>query len=257
MDEAKFQNSPPAGSFFASPDDEDDATMAIDGADRSSPSVPQTPKTSSAFSSPPQEKLFLDDSDDEIVIPEEDFLTLKRSQAVMMEDTSDVEIVEQTSKADHNPGESSSHLPPSLVSQKSSDLKKAQKKRRLSPQVEEAQPLSGLLPAYLGEVLIPNAWSTISGRGYVKANDIIHVKRDHDEESTVRSKSKSSQNVNSKKKSDKKKQVTLTSMIVAQHQKVAKKKRLDTIVRLVTEDGVGQLFLSFMALFGTILRRIR
>jgi DNA repair protein RAD5 len=41
---------------------------------------------------------------------------------------------------------------------------------------------------------------------------------------------------------DNKKQVTLTSMIGAQPQKFAKKKRPDTIVRLVTKDDVGTFF---------------
>jgi hypothetical protein len=110
MDEVCTQNSPPSDSFFAGPDEEGDAAMAIDDTDaRSSPSVPQTPKTFSSHSSPPQEKLFLDDSDDEVVITE-DFPTLKRSQAVMMEDTSDVEIVEQTRKADFDPRTSRSNL---------------------------------------------------------------------------------------------------------------------------------------------------
>lgn len=244
MDELILQKSPPSDSFFAGPDEEEGAAMAIDDTDaRSSPSIPQTPKTFSSHSSPPQEKLFLDDSDDEVVITEE-FPTLKRSQAVMMEDTSDVEIVEQTQKADFDPrtsSRSSLQFPSLSPVPKKIGSTQNQKRRRVTAQAEVAE--SGLLPAYLGEVLVPNAWSTISGSGYVKPNDIICVRRDHDEESTsVKLKSKSS---NSKKKMDNKKQVTLTSMIGAQPQKFSKKKRPDTIVRLVTKDDVGTFFFIY------------
>jgi DNA repair protein RAD5 len=242
MDE---QNSPPSDSFFAGPD-EDDATMAIDDfadVDRSSPSIPQTPQTLSSHASPPQEKLFLDDSDDDVAIPEEDFLNLKRSQAVMMEDTdnSDIEIVEQTDKADITLSRSNSHRPSlSPKPHKSSYSNQAQKKRRLSPEADVAGLSSCVLPAYLGEVLVPNAWSTTSGRGVVKPNDIINVRREHDDEAkTLKSKSKGSHGANSKKKTDNKKQVTLTSMMGAQSQKFSKKKKPDTIVRLVTKDDVG------------------
>jgi len=240
MDELVRQNSPPSDSFFAGPDEEGDAMPIDDTGARSSPSVPQTPKTFSSHSSPPQEKLFLDDSDDEVVITE-DFPTLKRSQAVMMEDTSDIEIIEQTRKADFDPRTSNLHLSLSPAPKRKGSTQ-TQKRRRVTPQTEVTEPSSGLLPAYLGEVLVPNAWSTISGSGYVKPNDIIRVRRDQGDESTsVKLKSKS---FNSKKKMDNKKQVTLTSMIGAQPQKFSKKKRPDTIVRLVTKDDVGTFFFS-------------
>ena len=241
MDELVLQNASPSDSFFTGPDEDQGAAMTIDIA-RFSPGIPQTPQILS-HTSTPQEKLFLDDSDDEVITGEV-LPTLKRSQDVMMEDTSDVEIVGETRKTELEPGTSSRinlhRQSPSPFPQKSLSPNQLQKKRRLSPQVELAEPSGGLLPAYLGEVLVPNAWSTISGRGYVQPNDTIHVRRDHDE--TVKLKSKSSHGANPQKKTDNKKQVTLTSMIGAPSQKVFKKKKPDTIVRLVTRDDVGTYF---------------
>lgn len=228
-------NLSPSDSFFVGPD-EDEATISSDHfSDLKTPSqsLPQTPQTLSSHASPPQQRLFLDDSDDEVIVPEPYFPTLKRSQTVMMDNTSGVDMAEQLNKdIDSMPDDRRrSRPPPPSV---------PQKKRRLFPQAQTEEASACALPAYLGDVLIPNAWSTISGGGYVKPNDIIYARRDHEEECmAVKLKSKSSHGGNSKKKTENKKQVTLTSMMGAQPQKVAKKKRPDTIVRLVTKDDVG------------------
>ena len=229
----------PSDSFFVGPD-EDEATLSSDNfAYANSSSLPQTPKTLSSHGPPPQQRLFLDDSDDEEIVPKSHFSTLKRSQAAMMEDnTSDAEIAERTNKDIDSMPDDSSRLPsPSPVPQKTQYSSQPQKKRRLSPHTQAEEGSAFALPAYLGDVLIPNAWSTISGGEYVKPNDIIYARRDQDEEYvTVKLKS---HGANSKKKTENKKQVTLTSMMGVQPQKFPKKKRPDTIVRLVTKDDVG------------------
>ncbi|THV06582.1 hypothetical protein K435DRAFT_645293 [Dendrothele bispora CBS 962.96] len=106
------------------------------------------------------------------------------------------------------------------------------KKRRVSPVPSNNQNIE--FPVYIGEVVIPNAWSNVSGKGYVKINDTIRIEREEDEGSKVASTS----NNKGKKTDDKKgkKQMSITAMFKPQPMKRSKKKE-DTIVRLVTTRG--------------------
>ncbi len=221
---------PPPGLFFAGSDDEDATTMSVDdlvvpsgNRDQSSPSLPSTPRSSDCLSrsSPLQEKLFLDNSDDDGPVPID---SLKRLQSALESD-SDVEIVQE------GPGPSTIN---SLLVKRNPDSSPPQKKHRTSLRAQ-ADPFVGYFPAYFGELLVPNAWSTVSGKGYVKQEEEIHVQREQEECESMPAKSKLK---GSSKKSTNMKQVTLSSMLKKQSQKATKKKT-GTIVRLVNKNGIG------------------
>jgi len=252
------EDRPPPALFFAGSDDEDERSsvaMSMDDmpVNHSSPSLPQTPITSSPRSSPPNGKLFLDDSDDEHFLPVGPMLSGKRSRSTMQE-SSHVEEFEleqsmrtRDSKLRVNPKDESP-----LVPEGSSSYVLPQKKRRMLPKLQDTT------VHFLGEVLVPNAWSTVSGKGYVKPNQNISVRRDEDEESKP-AKSKLANGTSVAKKLNQK-QMTLTSMLKTQSQKLSKKKRKDTIVRLVNEHNVGAYlciynscgFLNFCEEFGRL-----
>jgi DNA repair protein RAD5 len=239
---------PPPALFFAGSDDEDERSsvaMSMDDlpVNHSSPSLPQTPITSSP---PPNEKLFLDDSDDENLLLEGPMRSVKRSQSTMQE-SSHVEVFEleqltrRDSKSRVNPEDKSPLRPLSLMPEGSSSYVLPQKKRRMLPKLQATQPLTTV--HFLGEVLVPNAWSTVSGKGYVKPNENFSVRRDEDEESKP-AKSKLANGASVAKKANHK-QMTLTSMLKTQSQKLSKKKKKDTIVRLVNEHDVGAYLCIF------------
>lgn len=221
---------PPPGFFFVGSDDDDATTMSVDDLvvpsgnhDQSSPtSLPQTP-SSDCQSRPSslQEKLFLDDSDDDGLVPID---SLKRLQSAMETD-SDVDIVQE--------GPASSTISSPLV-KRNPDSSPPQKKHRKSL-IPQAVPLAGHFPTYFGEFLVPNAWSTVSGKGYVKQEEEIYVRREQEECESMSAKSKLK---GSSKKPTKMKQVTLSSMLKKQPQKATKKKT-DTIVRLVNKNRIG------------------
>lgn len=243
------EDRPPPTLFFAGSDDEDERSsvaMSMDDVpiNHSSPSLPQTPITSSP---PPNEKLFLDDSDDENLLLEGPTYSIKRSQSTMQE-SSGVEVFEleqstprSDSKSRVNSKDKSLLRPLSLMPEGSLSYVSPQKKRRMLPKLQAAQPLTTV--HFLGEVLVPNAWSTVSGKGYVKPNQIISVRRDEDEDSKP-AKSKLANGASVAKKSNHK-QMTLTSMLKTQSQKLSKKKKKDTIVRLVNEYNVGAYLCIF------------
>ncbi|KAJ3978119.1 DNA repair protein RAD5 [Lentinula raphanica] len=119
------------------------------------------------------------------------------------------------------------------------------KRRRLSPALPP-NPHDIQFPVYIGEFLVPHAWSSISGSGYVKTDDIINIERDIDH-------SKQSEKKNSKEKAKAgtkqnqkgaQKQMSLASMLKTQPPKAQKKKSADTIVRLVTKNGIGERVLN-------------
>ncbi|KAF8512694.1 SNF2 family N-terminal domain-containing protein [Gautieria morchelliformis] len=98
-------------------------------------------------------------------------------------------------------------------------------------------------PAYIGSFLVPNAWSTCKGRGWVKAGEEISVRR-NDEEAP------SGQSNPTKLKTHKKvtgKQLKLTSMMnvkeKGQAPKPLKKHKPDNVVRFTNSRGfeIGRL----------------
>ncbi|KAJ3830336.1 DNA repair protein RAD5 [Lentinula raphanica] len=113
------------------------------------------------------------------------------------------------------------------------------KRRRLSPALPP-NPHDIQFPVYIGEFLVPHAWSSISGSGYVKTDDIINIERDIDyskqsEQKNPKEKTKAGTKQNQK---GAQKQMSLASMLKTQPPKAQKKKSADTIVRLVTKNGI-------------------
>lgn len=252
----KMVNGPPPGLFFAGSDEEEegDVTMQPAGDEvvsnpealghmSESPSLPQTPQKSSSPPLSPLPKLFLDDDDDAMSVELGPSVPTKR-QAVVMEDSdSDIEVIEiSRDTRGLNNDTALDSLPLSATSEQEplSPAPVAKKRRLSSPQrISTEVPADNSMVAYLGEVVVPNAWSNVSGTGYITANESVVIHRERQD--TELTKPKPSTSTNGKKKADGKKQVTLTSMLKSQPPKFNKKKKTDNIVRLVNNKGFGML----------------
>jgi DNA repair protein RAD5 len=233
MDDVELTNGPPEGLFFAGSDDEgEEAVMDT---------APETPAPSSSASSPPA-ALFITGSDDEDMVEVVEVVTplkQKRRLSLPAEDDSDsgtelptlkvkerahsVQSVDKMSVVSGSlPAKASASPPPPL------------KKRRISVPPPAAQ------PTYLGDILVPNAWSNVSGKGYVKPNESVQIKRDEQIES--RPGPSKAANSQGKKKGDNKKQMSLTTMLKTKPAKSSKKTKADNIVRLFNSRGFGNIF---------------
>jgi DNA repair protein RAD5 len=137
-----------------------------------------------------------------------------------------------SSKASDHVSVSSSSPPPN----RPSTLAPPAKKRRLSPPAAAA--CSNVSSTYLGSFLVGDAWSTVTGKGYVKINDEIRVQRDDQDDSKV-----GFRNPPRKTDNGKKKQMSITTMWSTKSAKSSKKK-VDSIVRLTNARGFGMM-LSF------------
>jgi DNA repair protein RAD5 len=234
----QIPSSPPPGPFFASSEDEgDDINMAGVESEVPHSSLPTTPRTSSSRSSPPH-RLFLEDSDDDV----NDIYTSESPSVrrpIVVDDVLEIDI---DSAATH--AKAGQSKPTEAFKKSSSPPHFKQgfnsgpplKKRRLSPQ-DTHNPTSSFPPTYLGEVLITNAWSNVSGKGYVKPNESIQIQRD-EVTAPKPGPSKPTKSVN-KKSGDGKKQLSLATMLKPQPTNIFKKKKVDTIVRLVNSRGFG------------------
>lgn len=105
------------------------------------------------------------------------------------------------------------------------------KRRRLSLS-SQSKPAIKSDGTYLGTFLVPNAWSTVKGTGYIKSGDEIRTERDSPEDISV---------AGSTSVKGKKKQLTLKAMLKPQPAKNVKRK-VDTIVRLTNKGGFGKYF---------------
>lgn len=116
------------------------------------------------------------------------------------------------------------------------------KKRRISePKGDLA---SSRTSYYLGSFLVSNAWSTVKGSGYVKSGDPILVERD----ALVQ---ESAQTGKDNKKKGKGKQMTLNSMFKPQTKTaIAKKPKVNTIVRLTNMRGFGMSLAIYHLVIG-------
>ncbi|KAA1467782.1 hypothetical protein DENSPDRAFT_770871 [Dentipellis sp. KUC8613] len=104
-------------------------------------------------------------------------------------------------------------------------------KRRLSPpRNTQASKKPAFRSAYIGSFLVANAWSTVKGKGYIKAAEEIRVERDEQDEETK------SRPAFSGKEKGKKKQLNIATMFKAQQTKSVKKKT-NTVVRLTNARG--------------------
>lgn len=167
-----------------------------------------------------QEPLFLPNSDDDepgVTVP----LSEKSST---MDDEEDIMIVENIPRSS---SVVSDRVSTRTMSPSHSDSESAPpaKRRRVSSLPE------ALSPRYMGEFLIPNAWSTVSGKGYIKIDEIVRIERDQDQPSA------SNKKTGNNKKKDGKKQMTLSAMLQKQPPKT--KQKQDNIVRLVNSRGFG------------------
>ncbi|KAF8079094.1 DNA repair protein RAD5 [Lyophyllum atratum] len=225
---------PPSGLFFAGSDDEsEDAPM--EQAD--------TPAaTTSGPSSPPS--LFLPDSEDEDRA--EDIalspLPIKRKLTILDDDQDDE--IRLPSPIAYRRGSSAGSVTDVLVKALSptpqrkpsgKDRPTSPKKRRISPSPTPSIP-PPFLPTYLGDVLVPNAWSNVSGKGYIKNNEAIQIHRDEQNEPKP-GQSKPNPAQGKKGGSDGKKQLSLAAMLKPQPSKVKKKVKGDNIVRLLNSRG--------------------
>ncbi|KAH9486419.1 DNA repair protein RAD5 [Psilocybe cubensis] len=240
---ATIPKSPPPGLFFAGSDDEDEVDdenipLNVETRSPSIPTAPQTPSTSR--SSPFNEPLFLDDDDDDDknmnIYEEEDNVVPQKRQ--IFDNDSDIEIIE-------DPGLSrkkQKKIDPEEVTSSSKEKKDISSAKECSisfvSDTPTSQVIDAFMPTYIGELVVPNAWSTVSGRGYVKINDSIHVKREQQNYASS-DKAEASTSSSSKKKTDGKRQITLSNMLKPQPVKFnnSKKKKSDTIVRLVNNKG--------------------
>ncbi|KJA28563.1 hypothetical protein HYPSUDRAFT_33995 [Hypholoma sublateritium FD-334 SS-4] len=251
---------PPPDPFFLGSDDEDDGSRDVDmayeeellsdivvdhpttagGNPRRSPSIPQTPRESSSRSSPMIQKLFLDDVDDDDQITTLSTIPTPQKRQASEAGDSDIEIIEKPSGFPHRKKTASARLNGKSKREESPGTPApVSKRRRVSPVQATVDaprvPASDFQPTYLGEIVVPNAWSNVSGRGYIKPNDLVVIKRDEDE--PVPGPSKAMPANNAKEKKSDKKQITLATMLKPQPSKPSRKKKTDTIVRLVNTKG--------------------
>ncbi|KAF5392416.1 hypothetical protein D9757_002302 [Collybiopsis confluens] len=211
--------------FFASSDDEDVTMQVDDDAHKDEPQLMQR-------------QLFLSTNDDEEEDPhvpqkrhsspdvDLDQVFLPRASSVATSSMS--EYISISSDEDDDAPSLPQEPPPT-------------KKRRLSPPAAPppSSPNSITFPIYVGEFLVLNAWSSISGSGYVKINDSVKIERDVDPPVFKRT-SKGEKKGGRQTGTNGKKQVSLASMLKTKpsNMKTPRKKDNDTIVRLVTIQGI-------------------
>ncbi|GLB43501.1 putative HIRAN domain containing protein [Lyophyllum shimeji] len=232
MTDDEITEGPPSGLFFAGSDDESE-DVPMEQAD--------TPAaTASGASSPPS--LFLPDSEDEAASKNVAQSPQPVKRKLLVPDDDLDEEIRLPSPGPYRRGSSVRSaedapvkaLSPSPQPKPPIKDEPSAKKRRISVPPTSST-ASTFPPTYLGEVLVPNAWSNVSGKGYIKNNEPVKIHRDEQEESkTGPSKQNAAQ---AKKKGDGKKQMSLTAMLKPQPSKSKKKVKGDNIVRLLNARG--------------------
>ncbi|TFK70420.1 hypothetical protein BDN72DRAFT_838861 [Pluteus cervinus] len=215
---------PPPGLFFAGSDDDEPA--------------PVEASQKVEVQNVPRQGLFLPDSDDdeERVFPK-DFkgkgAPIEDGQESDLPDFEELPRASSPSSAGDHVSISSSSPPPQPVDLFSSNKGAGpSKKRKLSPEISLSTP-QATESMYIGEVLVTNAFSNVSGKGYIKPNEVVQVKReDQDDQGT------SSTPSNPAPPPKKTKQLTLRAMMPTRPAKASNKKtKVDTIVRLYNSRG--------------------
>ncbi|KAJ6520356.1 RAD5-like protein [Mycena sanguinolenta] len=200
--------------FFAASDDEEDEDVVMEALDDAGPS-------SSRASSRASSRLFLDSSDEKMVV-EANTTPQKRPIFVHDSDDSDTEQKVPPKTGNASPTESkagpSRKAPPNTSSPPT-------KKRRISSPPDSP-------PTFIGEMVFAHAWSNVSGKGYIKAGDEVKIMREPQESN----KSGGSKAETKKKTGDGKKQMSLKAML-KQPSKTSSKKKTDNIVRLYNARG--------------------
>jgi len=107
------------------------------------------------------------------------------------------------------------------------------KRRKLSPP-------SGpeFASAFMGNIVVANAWSTVKGKGYVKNGDPILVEWDK-----LKQEDDAPRKNNKKQPQKKGKQLTITALMKPRQDNFKRKKQND-IVRLTNRGGFGELAYS-------------
>ena len=222
----------PPGLFFAGSDDDDELPVADSTKSSSSPPA----------SSPPSHPLFLEDTEDDdsmYMPPEPSTFSEKAKRPIVIEDEDpDIQIMKHSQVSMESRSDQHSRLKSSspTLDRKTLLPGPVTKKRRIIPPEHESSPnhVTEFLPIYVGEVVISNAWSNVSGKGYVKPNEIVSVKREEqDLPQAVTSKPKPTAVRGGKK------QISIATMLKPQPVKSTKKKKRDNIVRLVNNKGFG------------------
>ena len=220
----------PPGLFFAGSENEDEPRIAESAKSSSSPPA-----------SSPGKPLFLEDTEDDdsmYMSPIPPSFSERAKRPIEDEDP-DIQIMKHSQilteiKSDQHSRPTSSS--PTL-DKKALLPGPVAKKRRVSPSEHESlsSHAKGFLPIYFGEVVISNAWSNVSGKGYVKPNDTVVVKREEQDlpqAGTGKPKPTAVQ-------SGRKKQISIATMLKSEPVKSTKKKKKDNIVRLVNNKGFG------------------
>lgn len=112
----------------------------------------------------------------------------------------------------------------------SEDVFQPNKRRKLSPPSD-----FDFKSAFLGSVVVANAWSTVKGKGYVKNGDQIFVEWDKLEQEEDLPKKGTKRKPPQKKG----KQLTITALVKPRYENFKKKKQND-IVRLTNKGGFGE-----------------
>jgi hypothetical protein len=110
------------------------------------------------------------------------------------------------------------------------------KRRKLSP-----PPDSDFTSAFLGSIVVANAWSTVKGKGYINNGDPILVEWDTLKQEPDPPKKSSKKNPPQKKG----KQTTITAFVKPRQDNFKRKKQND-IVRLTNKSGFGKLAQSVL-----------
>ncbi|KAI5835930.1 hypothetical protein K523DRAFT_367986 [Schizophyllum commune Tattone D] len=215
----------PSGQFFAESDDDEDEIMEVEA-----PKPPSSPLSSHS------EPLFLDGGDEDeeeqpVAGPSKAPESLKRRQTPDDFDILDVEglVGKNQPEADsalssEKPVASSSkHPPPSQSSERPS-----KRVRRATSEPNGASTVDG--PMYLGEFIVPNAWSTSSGKCAAINEEVSIFREDLEAPAPAKGVAKG------KKKEDGKKQMSVAAMFKGQPAKPNKKK-VDSIVRIANKRG--------------------
>ncbi|KXN90093.1 DNA repair protein RAD5 [Leucoagaricus sp. SymC.cos] len=225
MSDAKATDGSPTQLFFVGSDDEDEQMVPVlveEGSSHESEPIPPSDDPQTPARSPLSSALFLtasheDEAEEKLLAsppkpPQKTIVTVEDDDIAVEVAPATIPILPEYTQG----ASTSDHFgePPT-------------KKRRLSP-VPQAQS-SRFTPTYLGDILVENAWSTASGKGYAKSGDSILVHRDQSSTSGIQTKKTG-------KKSGGKKQGSITSMLKPQTTKPTKKK-VDSVVRLKNLRG--------------------
>jgi len=221
--------SAPLPDFFASDDESDAGENApsepvLSEPEFADPSVYAPSSQASSEGPPADNPLFLPDEED---ADHGDFPAERRRSVPIRPDPNPTDDVDMSDLFDiHQEGGSKP-----AARRQSEEVFQPNKRRKLSP-----LPDLDFKSAFLGSIVVANAWSTVKGKGYVKNGDPIFVEWDRLKQEDVLP-----------RKGDKKKplqkkgkQLTITALIKPRQDNFKKKKQND-IVRLTNRGGFGEL----------------